>query len=129
MEPGIVSLAARRRTDEQLQRIETALKSFETSVETGQDGVEADAAFHEAIAEAAGNPLFKSLMEFTQTALRELLHISHRSMAKVKGSLARVQREHKTIYRAIRDRDEAAAHRAAVIHLTRAASRMSITFT
>ena len=129
MEPGIVSLASAPTHRRTVAKIETALKSFETSVETGQDGVEADAAFHEAIAEAAGNPLFKSLMEFARTALRESLHISHRSMAKVKGSLARVQREHKTIYRAIRDRDEAAAHRAAVIHLTRAASRMSITFT
>ena len=129
VEPGIVSLAARRRTTEQLQKIETALKSFATSVTTGQDGVEADAAFHEAITEAAGNPLFKSLIEFTQAALRESLHISHRSMAKVKGSLARVHHEHEAIYRAIRDRDEAAARRAAINHLTRAASRMSITFT
>jgi len=128
MEPGIVGLAARRRTAEQLQKIEAALVAFEKSVETGQDGVEADVAFHEAIAEAAGNPLFKSLMEFTQTALREALHISHRSMAKLKGALARVQHEHDAIYRAIRDRDEVAARRAAATHLTHAASRLSITF-
>jgi DNA-binding FadR family transcriptional regulator len=48
-------------------------------------------------------------------------------MMNVKGSLARVQREHNAIYRAIRDRDEAAARRAAVNHLTHAASRMSFT--
>ena len=127
MEPGIVGLAARRRTIEQVHAIEATVVAFEKSVQTGHGSVDADVSFHKAIAEAAGNPLFDSLVAFTQEMLREALQASHRSMMNVKGSLARVQREHNAIYRAIRDRDEAAARRAAVNHLTHAASRMSFT--
>jgi DNA-binding FadR family transcriptional regulator len=111
-----------------MRRIEEAMAGFETSVKTGRDSVDADLALHHAIASAAGNPLFVSLMEFTQTALRDMLVASHRSMMTLEGSLMRVHKEHKAIVRAIRDRDESAARRAAANHLTCAANRMSITF-
>ncbi len=128
MEPDIVSLAARRRTDEQMQRIEEAMAGFETSVKTSRGSVDADLALHHAIAIAAGNPLFVSLMEFTQTDLRDTLVASHRSLMTLEGSLMRVHKEHEAIFRAIRDRNETAARRAAATHLTYAANRMSITF-
>ena len=128
MEPGMVGLAARRRTARQLEKIKAAQAAFALSVKTQQDDVEADIAFHRSIAEASGNPLFVSIIDFTQAALRESLLVSHTSMAKVKGSLSRVQREHEAIYRAICDRDEAAARRAAANHLTHATSRLSIIF-
>ncbi len=128
MEPGLVELAARRRTAKQLEKIEAAQAAFELSVTAEHDGVEADLAFHRSIAEASGNPLFMSLIDFTQVTLRESLQVSHASMAKVKGSFVRVRQEHEAILVAIRDRDEAAARRAAANHLTHAASRLSLTF-
>jgi DNA-binding FadR family transcriptional regulator len=127
MEPMIAAFAARRRTEEQLAAIAAQLDALEQSVVTGRGGAEADAAFHEAIAAAAGNPLFSSLMEFVQSTLRESLRISHITMGKVDGGPAKVHREHIAIFDAIRDRDEAAARQAALDHLSRAAGRLSIT--
>ncbi|HVY99133.1 MAG TPA: FadR/GntR family transcriptional regulator [Dongiaceae bacterium] len=126
IEPMIAAFAARRRTDRQLEVIAQKLETLRQSVRTGKGGSEADAAFHEAIAEAAGNPLFSSLMEFVQSTLRESLRISHTTIRKVAGGPAKVHREHIAIFNAIRDQDEAAARQAALDHLTRAAGRLSI---
>jgi DNA-binding FadR family transcriptional regulator len=126
IEPMIAGFAARRRTAAQLAAIARRLDELKQSVRTGKGGSEADAAFHEAIAEAAGNPLFSSLMEFVHATLRESLRISHITIRKVAGGPAKVHREHIAIFDAIRDQDEAAARQAAVDHLTRAAARLSI---
>jgi DNA-binding FadR family transcriptional regulator len=126
IEPTIAAFAARRRTDAQLRLIAEKLDTLKLSVRTGRGGSEADAAFHEAIADAAGNPLFRSLMEFVHATLRESLRISHITIRKVAGGPAKVHREHIAIFEAIRDRDEGKARQAAIDHLSRAAARLSI---
>jgi len=127
IEPMIAAFAARRRTEDQLATIADRLEMLKQSVKTGKGGSEADVAFHEAIADAAGNPLFSSLMEFVHSTLRESLRISHITIRKVAGGPANVHREHIKIFNAIRDGDEAAARQAAIDHLSRAAGRLSIT--
>jgi GntR family transcriptional repressor for pyruvate dehydrogenase complex len=126
IEPTIAAFAARRRTEAQLASIADKLDTLKASVRSGKGGSEADAAFHEAIAAAAGNPLFSSLMEFIQATLRESLRISHITIRKFAGGPAKVHREHIALFEAIRDKDEAAARQAAIDHLTRAAARLSI---
>jgi DNA-binding FadR family transcriptional regulator len=127
VEPMIVAFAARRRTEAQLALIAAKLDALKVSVGTGKGGSEADAEFHEAIADAAGNPLFSSLMEFVHATLRESLRISHITIRKVAGGPAKVHREHIAIFEAIRDQDETKARQAAIDHLSRAAARLSIT--
>jgi len=126
IEPMIAAFAARRRTDAQLALIAEKLDILKASVRSGRGGSEADAAFHEAIAAAAGNPLFISLMEFVHATLRESLRISHMTIRKLAGGPAKVHREHIALFDAIRDKDETAARQAAIDHLSRAAARLSI---
>jgi DNA-binding FadR family transcriptional regulator len=126
IEPAIAAFAARRRTETELARIAEKLDLLKASVRSGRGGPEADAAFHEAIAVAAGNPLFSSLMEFVQATLRESLRISHATIRRFAGGPAKVHREHVALFEAIRAQDEAAARQAAIDHLSRAAARLSI---
>jgi GntR family transcriptional regulator, transcriptional repressor for pyruvate dehydrogenase complex len=126
IEPVIAGLAARRRSAGQLASIEAALTALGLSVETGEGGPEADAAFHWAIAEAAGNPLLMSLVQFAQSSLMDSLRLAHSNMRHVKGGPAKTQDEHEAIFAAINARDEAAARRAAQSHLVNAAARLSI---
>lgn len=65
-------LAARRRTDEDLARLELLLRARDAAEDPVAFG-EADAAFHLAIAETAKNPLLAEAFRFFQHRLRESL--------------------------------------------------------
>jgi GntR family transcriptional regulator, transcriptional repressor for pyruvate dehydrogenase complex len=55
LEPPIAALAARRATPQDIARLEATLKAQEQQIHLGQSGVEADIAFHTALAEATHN--------------------------------------------------------------------------
>ena len=55
LEPPIAILAARRATPQDIARLEVTLKEQEQQIQLGQSGVEADVAFHAALAEATHN--------------------------------------------------------------------------
>jgi len=126
LEPASAALAAQRRSAADLKRLERHLRGLAEAVETGSGGPEADTAFHCAIAEAAGNAFFVSLISFTQSTLREGMRLSHSNTARVEGGPARVQREHEAVYLAIKEKDPAAAAMAVRAHLHNAAGRLSL---
>ena len=64
LEPHVVSLAAQRATGDDLRRMERILGSQQADIAGGGTGVELDAAFHYAIAEATKNT---ALVAVTQT--------------------------------------------------------------
>ena len=61
LEVKAVSLAAERRTEEDLIQISNALSEFRTKVESEEAGVEEDLMFHLKIAEASKNTVLRSL--------------------------------------------------------------------
>lgn len=64
LELQIVELAARRRTDADLQRIDEALAYMRSEVDQGGRGERGDELFHRALTEAAHNSVLAQLMEF-----------------------------------------------------------------
>ena len=55
LEPPIAAMAARRATPQDIARLEATLKEQEQQIRLGRSGVEADMAFHAALAEATHN--------------------------------------------------------------------------
>lgn len=62
LETHAASLAAKRRTSEDLVNIQKALAAYEKKVKQGEQAVEEDLMFHLKIAEASKNSVLKSLM-------------------------------------------------------------------
>lgn len=62
LESNSAHLAARRRTDEDIEGISTALAAYEYAVKNGRPSVEEDLLFHLKIAEASKNTVLNSLM-------------------------------------------------------------------
>ncbi|MDO8931014.1 MAG: FadR/GntR family transcriptional regulator [Rhodocyclaceae bacterium] len=119
LEAEAAAMAARRATDADLERIEAALRAMEESFrgEDPQAQVDADLAFHQAIAEAAHNVLFghmtSSLFRVIQGHLtRNLQHL--RTLPEEWKELAS---QHRAIWLAIRDRQPEAAAAAARVHI------------
>jgi GntR family transcriptional repressor for pyruvate dehydrogenase complex len=77
-----------------------------------------DVRFHRAIAEAAGNPILAVLMETVVSAMYD----DRRRTVEQSSDLRQSAEMHRTIYRAIRARDAAAARKAMEQHLHQAES-------
>jgi GntR family transcriptional repressor for pyruvate dehydrogenase complex len=72
-----------------------------------------DVRFHRAIADAAGNPILAVLMETVVSAMYD----DRRRTVEQSSDLRQSAEMHRTIYRAIRARDAAAARKAMEQHL------------
>lgn len=109
--PG-AGLAARRRTDEQL---ETMVRIVERHAGASDvvEWVEDDLAFHVTLAEATGNELHAKLI----ADLRELQFEQSVQMATIGGGVAAPDEEHRAILDAVRRRDEQGAREAMATHL------------
>lgn len=73
LEPGLAMLAARRRTDEDLARMETAIHEIEDSIRRGEPDQTKALGFHRLIADACHNPFISSLMEALVTVFQQVL--------------------------------------------------------
>lgn len=110
LETKIASLAAVRRTEEDLARIDDALAAMAADIEAGGRGVEGDERFHGAVTTAAHSLLLARLMDEIGDLIKESRIESLSQPGRPTDSLA----GHRAIADAIRDRDPAAA--AAAMH-------------
>ena len=97
-----VKLAAMRRTEDDLIRLEKTLTDYSEKVTRGEDAVEEDLLFHLAIARASGNPTLNTFMlKITPEIINnfEKHHVCDKDTAFIG-----IQ-EHKIIIDAIRDQD------------------------
>lgn len=62
LELKTVSLAAQRRTEDDLMQMQMALKAYSEKVNNGEDAVQEDLLFHLAIAKASGNSTMNTFM-------------------------------------------------------------------
>lgn len=125
IEAESASQAAARRTNAQWTKIERSLKCIDEDVAAGEDGVEADLAFHKAIAEASGNPFITKTLEFLNQYLRFAIHVTRANEANRSDFVRQVRDEHGAIAAAIQRRDPFAARNAAEAHLFNGARRLS----
>lgn len=114
MEINAARLAAQRRTDEDLQRLQSAVADYDYKVKHKLDGVQEDMFFHLKIAGATKNSFFESmLLLFLPDLIRNIIE------KKVCGADRNVSaiEEHHEILNAIADKDSDAAGAAMAKHL------------
>ena len=101
------------------RRIADALAAIDGALTRGEPAIDQDFAFHQAIAEATGNPHFQRFLEFLGRFLipRQSIRIGLEQAEDLRGYLARIQGEHRQIAAAIDQGDVAGARRAMRRHL------------
>lgn len=113
LETKLAALAAVRRTDEDLRRIDEALDAMAADIEAGGRGVEGDERFHGAVTAAAHSLLLARLMDEISDLIKETRIESLSQPDRPLASLA----GHRTIAEAVRDRDPDAASEAMHAHV------------
>jgi GntR family transcriptional repressor for pyruvate dehydrogenase complex len=115
LESKLAALAAVRRTDDDLARIEAALEVMAKDIAAGGRGVEGDELFHAAVTTAGHSALLQRLMgeisELVKETRIESLSQPERPRESLEG--------HRRIAAAIRERDAAAATEAMRDHVER----------
>ena len=116
LETEIARLAAERRTDEDLEKIRTAIDEMKKEVEEGGIGLAGDNLFHEYVAGATHNQVFFHMQDLAKT----LLEKTRESSLSVEGIPRKGIEHHIQIYNAIKAGDPSAAAEAMRIHISEA---------
>ena len=124
LEAEVAALAARRASAAQRQAIVLALQRVDQSVASGSAAVDEDLAFHQTIADAAGNPQFARLLRHLEQYLREAMAVTRRNESLKAEYRDQVRQEHRAIVDAILAGDAQAARAAAATHMVQAARRL-----
>ncbi len=126
LETEAAGLAAQRRTDANLQAMQTMLDSFQDAISADSDAVPSDFSFHMEVAKATGNRHFADLMTYLGTMIIPRTRVNTPSTAPEgrQGYLRRVHGEHENIYNAIRNQDADAARAAMRTHLANSKDRL-----
>jgi GntR family transcriptional repressor for pyruvate dehydrogenase complex len=121
LEVEIAGLAAERRTDEDLRRLESILLNAAEKLDDPDTFVETDVAFHAALAEATQNELFGVLLASIANVMTEVRIVG----LAVPGTPARALAYHRDVFRCVQQRDRAGARDAMNRHMDEAAATMS----
>ena len=113
LETQTARLAARRRTDTDLDEMRQALTEMSNLLDAGEDAADADRRFHNAIAAASHNELLVSLMN----QLADPFEQTRRTSLSRPGRPPRSLMAHDAILHAIEAQDEDAAAQAMRDHL------------
>lgn len=126
VESAAAALAAERRDPEDIAILRSHLEAMATDIAAGREGVDADTAFHTAIARAADNAYLLRFAEFLGTALHETIRTARSNSARYPGTPAQVQGEHLAVFEAIAAGDPKAAQRAMRRHIGNAMRRLGL---
>ncbi len=123
-EVEMAGLAAERRTEQDLRRLVETLDAMEGSADVDAS-VDADAAFHAAIASATGNGYFLRFTQFLGVRLvpSRRLYLQGDDPVRHQRYAHTINRDHRAIYAAIEAGDAAAARRAARRHIEKSIAR------
>jgi GntR family transcriptional repressor for pyruvate dehydrogenase complex len=113
LEVEIAGLAAQRARAEDLEEMGQALEEMDRHITSPDEYIEADLAFHSALAKATRNEIFCLLERLIADLLRE----SRRMIYRVPGAAERGQNWHRLIYKAVEGADGAAAREAMRKHM------------
>jgi len=115
LEGAAASLASARMTDDHLRSVLARLEELEAA--TTADGLlEADIAFHAAVAAGAGNVVLASLLDTFSARTYRARHL--RADLDLEETLVRSRAAHRTIYEALAARDPEAARASASTHVS-----------
>lgn len=110
LEAEAARLAADRRTNTDLKVMRDTIEALRIAIQEGQLGTEEDIAFHEAIAEAAGNDYFSSLLNDLRRPVVSTMAIGlELARERSPARRNRVVEEHSKIYEAVAAQDSECA--------------------
>lgn len=113
LELKTVSLAALRRSDEDLKKLKHALDAYAVKVENGEDAVQEDLLFHLAIARASGNSTLNTFMLIITPEI--ITNFEKYHVCDTNQSVLGIE-EHSEIYNAIRDQNPKLAREKMKVH-------------
>jgi GntR family transcriptional repressor for pyruvate dehydrogenase complex len=116
----IASLAAERRSSEQLAELRSFLKVMEQEGSGESRFVEADIAFHMKLADMADNSALRDMLRSVQALLRTWIT----SVIQSPGSIQATYEEHSRIYEAVERGDAQEAEEAMDLHMKSATLRL-----
>jgi GntR family transcriptional repressor for pyruvate dehydrogenase complex len=117
VERDLAGLAATRATEAELEVIADSLRTMRERVARGESILEADMAFHLAIADAAHNQVLRNAVQLLRNLIRQWIVLK----LMIPNVPAKVLKQHEKIFKAIRARDAAGARRAMWDHLEQTA--------
>jgi GntR family transcriptional regulator, transcriptional repressor for pyruvate dehydrogenase complex len=113
------AIAAEKRSDEDLAQMRQCIDAIDAAIAAGESAIDADFAFHRAIAVATGNPYFERFMHslgpviIPPRSIRPLSETPEQRRIYLEG----IQAEHRRIYQAIERRNAETARFALREHL------------
>ncbi|MEO9892834.1 FadR/GntR family transcriptional regulator [Aurantibacter sp.] len=113
LELKTVRLAALRRTEEDLKKLEEALEAFRIKVVNGEDAVQEDLLFHLAIAKASGNSTMNTFMLIITPEI--ITNFEKHHVCDKDQSMKGIQ-EHQNIFDAIKEQNTQKAKEMMKIH-------------
>ncbi|MEY4752990.1 MAG: hypothetical protein RJA44_665 [Pseudomonadota bacterium] len=119
LEIRCAELAAERADARDLERLAECHAAVAAAYASGDrpTQVRTDVAFHRAIADATHNPVFSYLVATLLELLHEHVHLSIADLAPASAEAAALSAQHQALWRAIEQRDRAAAAAAATRHI------------
>ncbi|WP_378951576.1 FadR/GntR family transcriptional regulator [Pelosinus sp. sgz500959] len=118
IEVELVSLAAKRATELQIQDMEKALEALKENEIEGRHAFDLDRNVHLAFARGANNQiLYRTMLEITEQMSQQLWIIMKERSLEVIGRGEKYHREHETIFNAIKSRDHKMATHEMLTHL------------
>jgi GntR family transcriptional regulator, transcriptional repressor for pyruvate dehydrogenase complex len=118
LEAGCAEQAALNRKDADLVRLRQAFAAHQDLVTQGGDPREMDISFHQAVAEATGNPALAGLMQYIAAIMRQNTWQSFSDRSRRKpGRPEKNVHDHQSILEAIEHGDGQGARKAVLQHL------------
>ncbi len=126
METEAASLAASRRSEEQVAQLRAALDSFDVCVKHGTETVDTDLQFHLLIAQASGNRYFYDILSHFGNNIIPRARVNSAKLAHDEPHvyMQRVSHEHEDIFNAIARQDPESARAAMRTHLSNSRERL-----
>lgn len=118
MERDLAGLAAERATPEELAHIEATIVVMAEKIVLGESVLDADMAFHLAVARAAHNEVLANAAQLIRSVMKYWIHLKLTMRDVPEMAIVR----HKAIYSAIRTRNAESARRLMQDHLNETAS-------
>lgn len=127
LEPEAASMAALKRTPEQLEQMKHFLKLMEEEIiHGGECDVKTDIEFHRAIMMATQNPILIQVLESLRSTYEKVLAVTLRPNNSLGNKRKAVFKEHENILKAIEDEEPELAKIYSLIHLRNAEKKINL---
>lgn len=126
IETEAAALAAERRTDADVARLEQLVEAIGDKLDAGENAEDLDYQFHIAIADATRNPVYASALMTQAHAMQQRIFEDLRQSVTVPTRKLLIMQEHRKILDSIKKQNAAQARRAMETHLLNAERKLSL---